>query len=281
MRHGIVFPNTDVRTVPQLAAEAEEAGWDGVFVPDCISIPSAGPEIGYDPWVTLAAVAARTRRVRFGTMVTPLSRRRPWKVARETITLDHLSEGRVVLPVGLGALDDEGFGKVGEATGRRERAELLDESLVIIDGVWRGEPFSFSGRHYTVEEMTFLPRPVQQPRIPVWVVGAWPRERSLRRAIRWDGLLPNALAGDGTHAEVTPALLAEMVAWVAAHRAATTPFDIVVEASTPADDPARARETAHAWADAGATWLLESFWTGPNDVDTLRRRIEAGPPRVE
>lgn len=280
MRHGIVFPNTDVRSVPRLAAEAEEAGWDGVFVPDCINIPSAGPEMGYDPWVTLAAVAARTSRVRFGTMITPLSRRRPWKVARETLTLDHLSEGRVILPVGLGALDDEGFGKVGEATGRRERAELLDESLAIIDGLWRGEPFSFSGKHYTVEETTFLPRPVQQPRIPVWVVGAWPRERSLRRAIAWDGLLPNALNPDGSHGEITPALISEMAAWVAEHRTATTPFDIVIEDPTPADDPARAREIAREWADAGVTWLLESFWSGPNDPDTLRRRIHAGPPRV-
>ncbi|MEI2616504.1 MAG: LLM class flavin-dependent oxidoreductase [Thermomicrobiales bacterium] len=281
MRHGIVFPNTDVRTVPQLAAEAEQSGWDGVFVPDCINIPASSPEIGFDPWVTLAAVAARTSRVVLGTMVTPLSRRRPWKVARETMTLDHLSEGRLVLPVGLGALDDEGFGKVGEATGTRERAELLDESLAIIDGLWSGEPFSFSGRHYTVGETTFLPRPVQQPRIPVWVVGAWRRERSLRRAIHWDGLLPNALTPEGTHREVTPGLLAEIAAWVAEHRAAATPFHVIMEASTPADDAPRAREVAREWADAGATWLLESFWTGPNDVDTLRRRIQAGPPSVE
>ena len=279
MRYGIVFPNTDVRVVPQLAAEAEQAGWDGVFVPDCINIPASGPEIAYDPWVVMAAMATRTSRVVLGTMLTPLSRRRPWKIARETMTLDHLSEGRVVLPVGLGALDDEGFGKVGEATSKRERAELLDESLAIIDGLWSGEPFAFSGKHYQVEEMTFVPRPVQRPRIPVWVVGAWPRERSMQRVLRWDGLLPNVLTPEGTHAEISVAAVREMSAWIADHREATTLFDIVIESPTPADDPAQAAALAAEWADAGATWLLESFWTGPNDTDTIRRRIQAGPPR--
>jgi alkanesulfonate monooxygenase SsuD/methylene tetrahydromethanopterin reductase-like flavin-dependent oxidoreductase (luciferase family) len=275
----MVFPNIDVHTVPDLAAEAEEYGWDGVFIPDCINIPGE-VGLGYDPWVVMTAVAMRTQRVRFGTMVTPLSRRRPWKVARETVTLDHLSDGRLILPVGLGALDDQGFGNVGEATDRRTRAELLDESLAIITGLWSGEPFSWQGKHYRVEEMNFVTTPVQQPRIPVWVVGAWPRKQSMRRVLQWDGLLPNVLNPDGSHGAVTPEAIREMRAFVDQQRDATaTPFDIIVEDPTPAEDPAAARAIATKWSDAGATWLLHSFWTSPNHPDTIRRRIHAGPPR--
>ena len=130
----------------------------------------------------------RTERVRLGAIVTPPSRRRPWKLARE-MTLDRLSGGRLVLPVGLGALDDAAFGNVGEPTDAKIRAELLDESLEILEGLWSGEPFAYEGRHYRFGPMTFRPTPVQRPRIPIWVVGAWPNERSMRRVLRWDGIV--------------------------------------------------------------------------------------------
>ena len=144
----------------------------------------------FDPWVTLAAMAMRTERIRIGAIVTPPARRRPWKLARETMSVDRLSGGRLILPVGLGALDDGAFGNVGEPTEARVRAERLDESLAILEGLWSGEPFGFEGEHYRFEPMTFRPRPVQRPRIPIWVVGAWPNERSTRRALRFDGILP-------------------------------------------------------------------------------------------
>src|SRR3954451_5852809 len=178
MRYGFVLPDADVRIAPKLAREAEEAGWEAVFIPDCIYIDIGSDHNipAYDPWVVLAAMAVRTERVILGPMVTSLSRRRPWKVARETTTLDILSGGRTVLPVGLGALDDAGFERVGEATGRKERAELLDEALDIIAGLWSGRRFSYKGTHFQVRDLTFLPTPVQQPRVPVWVVGAWLRE---------------------------------------------------------------------------------------------------------
>ena len=127
----------------------------------------------YDPWLMLAAIALRTKHVRIGAMLTPPSRRRPWKLARETVTLDHLSNGRLILPVGLGALDDGGFTKVNEVTDRKQRAELMEESLEILTGLWSGKPFSFHGQHYNIAEVTFLPPPVQSPRIPIWVVGAF------------------------------------------------------------------------------------------------------------
>ena len=137
----------------------------------------------------MAAMAMRTERVRLGAIVTPPPRRRPWKLARETMTLDRLSNGRLVFPVGLGALDDGAFGNVGEPTDNRVRAELLDESLEIIEGLWTGEPFGYEGRHYRFAPMTFRPTPVQRPRIPIWVVGAWPHERSMRRVLRYDGIV--------------------------------------------------------------------------------------------
>ena len=177
MRYGFIIPRGDPRAVAELALEAEEADWDGAFYWDGIN---AGEMETYDPWVVMAAMAMRTERVRIGAMLTPPARRRPWKLARETATLDHLSGGRLVLPVGLGAVDDGGFGKVGEPTDRRVRARLLDESLEILTGLWSGEPFSYEGEHYKLGEMTFLPRPVQSLRIPIWVVGAWPSEKSMR-----------------------------------------------------------------------------------------------------
>lgn len=164
MRYGVTLPyEEDVRTIVDLGQEAEAAGWDGVFVWDGID--------HNDPWITLAAIAARTERVRLGTMLTPLTRRRPWKVAQETATLDHLSNGRVVLPVGLGA-PDTGFAKYGEETDRKLRAQRLDEGLDILDGLWSGQPFSYHGEHYQLQDVTFAPTPMQSPRIPIWVVGA-------------------------------------------------------------------------------------------------------------
>jgi alkanesulfonate monooxygenase SsuD/methylene tetrahydromethanopterin reductase-like flavin-dependent oxidoreductase (luciferase family) len=158
MKYGFIIPNDDIHTAPDLAAEAEAAGWDGVFIPDCIAIDTENGPPGpwYDPWIVLAAMAVRTKRVRLGTMLTPLSRRRPWKLARETVTLDHLSKGRLILPVGLGAAkDDAGFYKVGEEMDLKVRAKLLDESLAILTGLWSGQPFTYHGEHYHVQDTTY------------------------------------------------------------------------------------------------------------------------------
>jgi len=265
MRFGFLITAGDPRTAADLAADAEAAGWDGVFSWDGIAI---GEGDTYDPWVTMAAMAMRTERVRLGAILTPPSRRRPWKLARETMTLDRLSGGRLVLPVGLGALDDGAFGNVGEATEARVRAEMLDESLAIVEGLWSGDPFGFEGRHYRFGPMTFRPTPVQRPRIPIWVVGAWPKERSVRRALRYDGIMPQT---------TDPAAIRELGAFIARERPGNAgPLDIIVEGTTrDADDASAVR----ALVDAGATWWIESGWTGAT-VDSLRRRIAAGPPRI-
>jgi alkanesulfonate monooxygenase SsuD/methylene tetrahydromethanopterin reductase-like flavin-dependent oxidoreductase (luciferase family) len=287
MRYGMVIPNGDPRTVAQMARELEEAGWDGAFYWDGMN--PVGFD-AYDPWVTMAAMAMTTERVRLGAIVTPPSRRRPWKLARETMTLDRLSNGRLVVPVGLGAFSgdygsDEGFAKVGEVTDKRTRAAMLDESLAILTGLWSGEPFAFAGEHYRVEETTFRPTPVQRPRPPIWVVGAWPRPKSLNRAIRYDGILPNffdpngAITAEGSTEAATPENYAALAAWIAEHRTEPGPFDIVVEGTTPADDRAAAAAQVRPYAEAGGTWWIESPWMPPNEPDDLRRRIAAGPPR--
>ncbi|HEY0602045.1 MAG TPA: LLM class flavin-dependent oxidoreductase [Herpetosiphonaceae bacterium] len=278
MRYGFVIPGGDARLSADLAAEAEAAGWDGVFVPDGIYIENFPL---YDPWVVLAAMAMRTERVRLGTMLTPIARRRPWKLARETMTLDRLSNGRLILAVGLGTLDDGGFTKVGEPTERKVRAQRLDEGLEILAGLWSGQPFAYQGEQYNVEEMIFSPPPIQQPRIPIWVVGAWPKQRSMARAARWDGLLPYKPSdGNPFGAELTPADIREMRAFIDAQRQATTPYDIVMEGSTPGDDPAKGAETIGPFVEAGITWWLESMWTAAADSTDVLTRIRQGPPRV-
>jgi Luciferase-like monooxygenase len=279
MRYGFIIPGGDANEIVTMAREAEDAGWDSVFYWDGIYIESAGDM--FDPWAMLAAIATQTRRVLIGAMLTPVSRRRPWKLARETVTVDHLSYGRLVLPVGLGALDDGGFGKVGEPTDRRTRAELLDEGLEILTGLWTGKPFRYQGKHYTLDEMTFLPPPVQTPRIPIWVVGAWPREKSMARVLRYDGLLPAKLGADGSFVDVTPDDIRAMKAYIEVQRTATTPFDIVFEGRTPGDDAARAAEIVRPYAEAGATWWMEAMWTAPNTPADVRARIQQGPPRIE
>ncbi len=279
MQYGFIFPGGDVRMLAAFSHEAEEMGWDGVFIPDCIDIEagSDAPSLGFDPWVTLAAMAMRTERVRLGTIVTPISRRRPWKLARETMTLDHLSNGRLIVAVGLGALDDKGFGSVGEVTDLKTRAEMLDEGLAILAGLWSGQPFSFHGAHYHVDEMTFLPPPVQSPRIPVWVVGAWPRMKSMRRTLQWDGILPQKSGADPT---MSPADIAAMKAFIDAERLSGAPFDIIAEGETPGDDRAAATEKVRPLAEAGATWWMETRWLAPNGPDVIRARIRQGPPRL-
>lgn len=277
MNYGFVLPFGDARLAADLAYETEQSGWDGFFVWE--------PVWGVDAWVSLTAAAMRTERIRLGTMITPLSRMRPWKLASETATLDHLSGGRVILSVGLGAVDT-GFLSFGEITDRKTRAELLDEGLEILTGLWAGQPFRYQGKHYQITPLDFpfhAPAPVQQPRIPIWVVGAWPRPKSLRRALRYDGLLPAKMNEKGEFVNLDPADIREINAFVAANRDPATPFDIVVEGRTPGDRPDEAAEQVRVWDEAGATWWIEAMWGDGSDSTSLadvRRRIGQGPPRV-
>lgn len=278
MYYGFILSGGDIWTMPEMAVEAEAAGWDGVFIPDCISIdtPNFPPGPGYDPWIALALMAVRTRRVRLGPMLAATSRRRPWKLARETMTLDQLSHGRLVLPVGLGAAaDDAGFYKVGEEMTTRGRAQLMDECLDILTGAWSGELFSHDGEYYHVQPMKLLPSTVQQPRIPIWVVGAWPRQKSMQRVLRWDGIIPQKL--DGSDTPMTPDDIRDIKAYVEANRQLSTPFDITWEGETPGDNPEQAAAMVRPWRDAGVTWWMEAHWNATS-LEEIRERIRQGPP---
>ena len=271
MKFGFVVPGGDVDTLIDFAQEIEAAGWDAVFVADGV--------YGTDAWISLAAIAVKTQRIRLGPLITPPSRCRPWTLASQAATLDRLSGGRMILSVGLGAIDT-GFDRVGEAIDRKTRAELLDESLEIITGFWSGEPFHHHGRHYTVDwDVPWSYRPVQSPRIPIWVVAAWPRRRSLERALSYDGVLPNRIGSGGSLSAPTPEDIAEVDAFVAEHRRDDSLFDIVVEGITPADDREAAAKVT-AYADAGATWWIESMWDVPGGLDAALHRVQQGPPEV-
>jgi alkanesulfonate monooxygenase SsuD/methylene tetrahydromethanopterin reductase-like flavin-dependent oxidoreductase (luciferase family) len=287
MRYAISTPNfgdwADPRTMVSLARDAETAGWDGFFLWDHIRF-SATPVPVQDPWVLLSAIATSTERLVIGPMVTPLPRRRPWVVARQAVSIDHLSNGRMLLGVGLGEPRDVELGAFGEQTELKVLAARLDEGLAILDGLWSGEEFSFSGEHYQLAPMTFLPRPVQQPRIPIIVAGYWPNRGPIRRAARWDGM--NALFPPGTEdwEEKSRALLAELRSLRSDPDAPFEYFDggYTMDADEEADDPAVS-------ADIGATWWIESVnpwrygWdntdAGWPSVDRARERIRMGPPR--
>jgi alkanesulfonate monooxygenase SsuD/methylene tetrahydromethanopterin reductase-like flavin-dependent oxidoreductase (luciferase family) len=271
MKYGFVLPSGNARDAADVARAAEDAGWDGFFVWE--------PVWGVDAWVSLTAAAMVTQRIRLGTMITPLSRMRPWKLASETATLDNLSGGRVILSVGLGATDT-GFAAFDEVTDRQTRAALLDEGLDVLTGLWRGQPFSYEGAHYKIGPTDFMvpPPPIQQPRIPIWVVGAWHRPKSMARVLKYDGILPNAMTPEGDHRPLTTDDVREIRDYVVANRTEQTPFDIVVEGVTPSDRPDEAIGMVRGWADAGATWWIEAMWEA-GSLEAVRRRVESGPPK--
>ena len=280
MQFAIDIPNFGAFADPHLTAEvardAEAAGWDAVWVWDHV-LRDRGVPYG-DPWILLAAIALATTRIRLGPMVTPLPRRRPWSVAREAVTLDHLSGGRFTLGIGLGAPLRE-FTAFGEEADPKIRAAKLDEGLAILAECWKGETFSFKGEHYRLDDVEFLPGPLQQPRIPVWLAATWPLQGPFRRAARWDGTWPLRRNPDGTAASLTPADVRGVRERIGELRTSDRPFDILVHGTTPGDDPARGAEAVNAYAEAGATWWTERINTSRGSLDEMRDRIRRGPPR--
>lgn len=279
MQYGFVVDGWDIRSIGDLTEEAEVAGWDGLFISDAIAVSATGfPDFDFfDPWVGLAVMAMRSSRLRIGTMITPLPRRRPWKLARETLSIDHLSKGRLILGVGLGAAEhDGGFFKVGEAIELKARAQRLDEGLEILTGLWTGKPVSFSGECYKVDGMRMLPPALQSPRIPIWVPGVWQKPKSMERALRWDGIIPQK---HKSMSRMTATEIGELKRFVDDHRQQGSPFDIISGGETSGTNRAAAVKKVRPYIKAGATWWLESKWTFSSDE--LRERIKQGPPRLE
>ena len=277
MQFGIYLSNIGEFSNPillaELAYEAEQVGWDGVFIYDHIGQPNEAA----DPWIALAAMAMKTKRVKLGPVVTPVARRRPWKLARETVTLDHLSGGRLILGVGLGYSPGE-FEIFGEQGNPRIRAEKLDEGLSILAGLWSGEPFSFTGKHYQVSDIYFLPRPVQIPRIPVWACGTWSRKKApFRRAARWDGIV--AILPPGENRPISPNEVRDIKAYMMHHRTSDNPFDIVVILWSQGNSTETEYLETNKYAEAGVTWWLEDLSTERfSSLQQVRNRLQKGPP---
>jgi alkanesulfonate monooxygenase SsuD/methylene tetrahydromethanopterin reductase-like flavin-dependent oxidoreductase (luciferase family) len=259
----------------ELGVAAEAAGFDGFFLWDHIVFSNTGdgPPI-IDPWLVLAVVAARTSRIKLGTMITPVPRRRPWQLARQTASLDRLSGGRLILGVGIGSPAYGDFGIFHEPAGDRDRADMLDEGLDVLAGLWSGEPFSYAGQHFTVDPVRFTPVPVQRPRVPVWVGGVLPAARPIARAARWDGVVPIRFAGRSL---VRPSAgdIAGVRHQVAAARGTAGGYDVVVWAEV-APEPAEVPGLAVPYQEAGATWWIETAKPEPRWWEGITQRVAAG-----
>ena len=279
MKYGLVLPLSgiegDIEQLVEYAHIAEEEGWEGVFLEDYI-IYWGAQGVTYDPWLTLTAMALRTQRVHLGTTVTPLPSRLPWKLAREAITLDHLSHGRLILGVGLGDAQDRHFGEVADV---KQRARMLDEGLDLLAGLMSGRPFSYQGTHYQVHDVTFWPGPVQKPRIPIWLGGFWPRKAPALRAARWDGFCPAKVPDEHGDGYIKPADIRAIKTFIEAHRSSSAPFDLAAGVHSPGNDPIKARAHVESYLEAGATWWIEFVLPEPGEGDQALTRIKEGPPK--
>ncbi len=282
MKFAISLPNFgwfgNIDTLVEVAVDAEEAGWDGFFVWDhMVVFPPEEALLFADPWIALTAIAAETKKIRLGPMITPVPRRRPWKLAREAVTLDHYSKGRLILGVGLGAPPNTEFEMFGEETDNRIRAEKLEEGLDIMMGLWSGESFSHEGKHFKVDETVFIPKPLQSPTIPIWVGGGWPNKRPFKRAAKYDGVIP-------VHSEWPQVLnsneFKQIVEIVKSERGSLDNYDVVASGQTSGTDRDKDKAILRPWADAGMTWWIEDINGMRAGIDDLRKRIRDGPPSL-
>lgn len=291
MQYALYLPNFgpfgDPRTLIECAREAEQAGWDGVFIWDHITRdPAQG--IVCDPWIALAGIAMVTSRIKIGALVTPLPRRRPWKVARETVSLDHLSGGRLIFGAGTGGTSGKAreWANFGEVEDLKIRAAMLDEGLDILTGLWTGKPFSYDGQYYKVNDSHFMPPPVQQPRIPIWVAGYWPNKPPFRRAARWDGIFP--IFDPETEGQQKANQLRESVEYIRQYRADLSSFAVICRGHTDPHAVQQNSEWMALYQSAGATWWFEHLvptyfggtWTQEWPISLMRQRIIEGPPRI-
>jgi alkanesulfonate monooxygenase SsuD/methylene tetrahydromethanopterin reductase-like flavin-dependent oxidoreductase (luciferase family) len=275
MKFGLALPYNQTKLVPEAARLAEEMGWDGCFLGDAIWCE--------DPLIALAAAAMTTSRIRLGTMLIPVPLRRPWKIASESLALDQLSNGRLILGLGTGATWMGWQGFPGEVTRPRARAEMLDETIDILSLMFQRQPFDYDGKHYQVkltslDEQYYPPKPIQRPRIPLWAPVIWPRAQSRQRILKCDGLFAEKWSADGKPDAVTPQDIHDMHAYVAARRTLTTPFEIVVGSTTAALDPAQPKDSLLPWIEAGVTWWIQELWDGSRE--TVLETIRQGPPKV-
>ena len=290
MKFGLNMPNwagsPDAAVLADLAVAAEAAGWDGFFIWDHTF--HMFPVL--DPWVVLTAVAVQTERINFGTMVTPVPRRRPIKLARETATLDNLSKGRLILGVGIGDMPWE-WAYCGEEPSLKVRGEMLDEALELLTACWQGQELRHHGQYYRAvadpteeNDLVFFPGAYENRQIPVWVGGIWPNKRPFRRAARWQGAYPIKLED-----YITPEIAKDISDTIMSYRQSDEPYDLVMSGWSPGDNADEAAARVVPYAEVGASWWIESLdpwrygWEQPGQVwplDQLRERIQQGPPQL-
>lgn len=274
LKFGITLPYGDARSCANLAQRAETAGWDGIFVGDAIWC--------HDPLIQLSAAAIVTNQIRLGTLVLATPLRRPNHLASESLALDHLSNGRLILGLGMGATWMGWQAFPAQITETRARAEMLDETIEILTRMQQSEQFDFIGKHYQVQlsklDPMYYPTPtIQQPHVPIWIPGVWPRQKSLQRVLKCNGLLPYTLNEERAVVQASPEEVAEMRDYILEHHQDEANFDIVIEGKTAGLSQMEAEETLGRWQAAGATWWIESMWDAT--ADEVLKRIEVGPGR--
>ena len=260
--------------IAELASLAEKAGWDGFFIWDGIG----GSEATADPWVTLSLIASCTSKIRIGTAVTPIARRRPWKLARETTSVDWISQGRLTLGVGLGDPPSTEYQQFGENSTIRTLADKLDEGLEVLTGLWTGKEFSYKGIHFNIDQATFLPIPVQSPRIPIWIGANWPNKRPLRRAAKWDGVYPIYWNQDKN--EMSPDILRKIVSYISEYRDVSKDFDVVAAGTHDILTKTKLIELSESYKSVGATWYAAPIGSHIGGIEDVKEWIELGPPRL-
>ena len=276
MKYGLALPYTTPRTVAGLSQLAEESGWDGCFLGDAIWCE--------DPMIGLAAAAMTTRHIRLGTMITPAPLRIPWKLASESIALDHLSEGRLILGLGAGAVWMGWQAFPDHVTDAKARAEMLDETIDILTLLYQRKQFDYEGRHYhlkltQLDEMHYPPKPVQQPRVPLWCVGLWPRKKSMERVLRCDGVIAEKIDPEGKPQDITTEDIFQIKTYVESNRALSTPFEIVLNGKVADLDRSQLRDRLLPLIEAGLTWWIEGLWDANEEI--AMERIRRGPPSAE
>ena len=276
MKYGIDIPNFepfhDPNVIKQLAIEAENHEWDGFFIWDHIWLGMDVPFV--DPWVALTVVATATKSIRFGTMVTPIPRRRPWKLARETVSIDILSDGRLTIGAGLGWPPEIEFGPFSETVDNFKRGEMLDEGLDVLTGLWKGKPFSYKGRHFNINDVTFKPTPIQTPRIPIWIGGMWPNKKPFIRASKWDGVFP----ASKSEKSISPEEINEIKNFIYQQSPNTQQYDIVAAGVSHANIKDQ-NILLKSYKNAGATWWIESLEQCKTPEEALRI-IKNGPHNI-
>jgi alkanesulfonate monooxygenase SsuD/methylene tetrahydromethanopterin reductase-like flavin-dependent oxidoreductase (luciferase family) len=224
-------------------------------------------------------MAMATSRIKLGPIVTPLPRRRPWKLARESVTVDHLSQGRLILGVGLGSDSFyKEYSTYGESPDDILHGAMLDEGLDVLVQLWSGKAVSYTGQHYQLHDALFLPAPLQRPRIPIWIAGVWPFKKPFRRAAHWDGVCPLKHAGQ----LMQPDDIQEMLTYIRQFRTSDEPFDVLASGNTSGTERQKDLDTIMPYVEAGATWWQESFAGSDSlELEAVRTRIRQGPPRLD